>query len=292
MTGPVDSIPAQNILGEGVSWHDETQSLWWTDIHGRRLFRYDFATRKTETFATPERLTSFGFTHKPDTLIAALETGIAFYEPATQKTSWLHRPHLETRDIRFNDGRVDRQGRFWTGTMIEGPDAAPSSAALYSLDHTRSLRAHADGIAISNGICWSPDSTRMYFADSVKQTIWVYDFDTGTGVIANRRVFAQTPEGAYPDGANVDSEGYLWSAHWGAGKVVRYAPDGTIERTLTVPAEQPTCVAFGGPKLDLLFVTSAREGLSKDTLASQPGAGDVFIYKAPVPGIADGRYTS
>lgn len=292
MTVPIDIIRAQNVLGEGVSWHHETQSLWWTDIQARRLFCHDFAARSTETFATPERLTSFGFAREPGQFIAAFETGIALYEPRTQALTWLSRPHLETRDIRFNDGRVDRQGRFWTGTMIEGPAAAPSTAALYSIDHTQPLRTHADGIAISNGICWSPDGTRMYFADSPRQTIYVYDFDRAAGTIANRRVFARTPEGAYPDGANVDSQGFLWSAHWGAGKVVRYAPDGAIDRDIAVPAEQPTCVAFGGPDLDLLFVTSARDGLADAALATQPSAGDVFVYKAPVPGIPDGRYHS
>jgi L-arabinonolactonase len=292
MASPIDVIPVRNVLGECISWHHETQSLWWTDIQARRLFRHDPAMRTTQSFATPERLASFGFSRETDKFIAAFETGIALYDPHTQALSWLCRPHLETRDIRFNDGRVDRQGRFWTGTMIEGPEAAPSSAALYSIDHTRALRPQVDNIAISNGICWSPDGTRMYFADSPTRTIYAYDFDGETGTIANRRVFARTPEGAYPDGANVDSEGFLWSAHWGAGKVVRYAPDGTIDRALTVPAEQPTCVAFGGPKLDLIFVASARDGLAKDALARQPSAGDVFIYKAPVPGIADGRYHS
>jgi len=292
MTSPIDIIPAKNVLGEGVSWDHETQTLWWTDIQARRLFRHDFATRATESFATPERLTAFGFAREPGKFIAAFETGIALYEPRMQEVSWLCRPHLETPDIRFNDGRVDRQGRFWTGTMIEGPAAAPNSAALYSIDHTRSLRAHADGIAISNGICWSADGTRMYFADSPRRTIYVYDFDCEAGTIANRRVFARTPDGAYPDGANIDSQGFLWSAHWGAGKVVRYAPNGAVDREIAVPAEQPTCVAFGGPDLDLLFVSSARDGLADDALARQPSAGDVFVYKAPVPGIPDGRYPS
>jgi sugar lactone lactonase YvrE len=146
------------------------------------------------------------------------------------------------------------------------------------------------GIEISNGICWSPDGTRFYFADSPLRAIYCYDFHLATGAIANRREFVRTPEGAHPDGATVDSEGCLWSAHWGAGRIVRYKPDGAIDAVLEVPASQPTCVAFGGPELDLLFVTSARDGLTEADLARQPSAGDVFVYKMGCAGLAENRF--
>ena len=132
-------------------------------------------------------------------------------------------------------------------------------------------------------MCWSPDGPRFVFRRfaACARSI-VYDFDAAIGAIGNRREFVRTPQGAHPDGATVDAEGFLWSAHWGAGQVVRYAPDGRIDRTLNVPASQPTCVAFGGADLDLLFVTSAREDLSDKDLAGQPSAGDVFVYKMDV----------
>jgi L-arabinonolactonase len=286
---PVDIIRVGNTLGEGVSWHHETQTLWWTDIQERRLHRYDFERRTTATFSTPQRLTSFGFIAGSTKLIAAFESGIGLYEPGSTEISWLHRPDFQTPGLRFNDGRVDRQGRFWAGTMVEG-SASAAAGSLHSIDKMGRFGTHATNISISNGICWSPDGSRFYFADSPTRTIFAYDFDGIAGTISNRRVFAHTPEGAYPDGANIDAQGFLWSAHWGAGNVVRYGPDGIVDAIIEIPAKQPTCVAFGGPDFDLLFVTSARDGLKPDALATQPHAGDVFVYKVSVPGLPDGRF--
>jgi sugar lactone lactonase YvrE len=282
----IDTIPVGNTLGECVQWDAETQTLWWTDIQERKLFRHDFRSRNTETIATPERLCSFGFVRRSRRLIAAFESGLALYDPAGGPIKWLARPE-NGAGIRFNDGRVDREGRFWAGTMVEGPHG---SANLYCIDGHADLQTKETGIAISNGISWSPDGRRFYFADSPLRTIFVYDFDVFSGGISNRRIFAKTPEGAFPDGANVDGEGFLWSAHWGAGRVVRYAPDGTVDRMIEVPASQPTCVAFGGPALDLLFVTSARDGLNEAALLRHPSAGDVFVYRVGVRGLPDARF--
>jgi L-arabinonolactonase len=285
----LDVIPAANTLGEGVIWDLETESLWWTDIQAKRLFRYGYADREVETFSTPERLGSFGLIEGSAKLVCAFETGIGFHEPGSNQIEWVLRPDFKAPDVRFNDGRIDRQGRFWAGTMVEGRwDAA--EGALYSLARGGSTGTHATGISISNGICWSPDSTRFYFADSPLRSIFVYDFDAERGTIANRRVFARTPEGAYPDGATVDASGNLWSAHWGAGKVVCYSPDGEVRKVVETPATNPTCVAFGGPNLDLMFVTSGRDGLNGDELMRQPHNGDVFVYEAHIPGLADGRF--
>jgi sugar lactone lactonase YvrE len=283
-------VPAGNTLGESPVWDGETGTLWWTDIQERRLFRYDSATEGLVHFRTPERLCSFGLVAGSGVLICAFETGVGLYEPGSDSVTWLARPRFRQPGLRFNDGRVDRQGRFWCGTMVEGAEPVPAGS-LHSLARVQALATHETGISISNGICWSPDSTRFYFADSPRRTIFAYDFDTRSGTIANRRVFAQTPDGAYPDGANVDAEGCLWSAHWGAGRVVRYTPDGNIDSVIEVPAEQPTCVAFGGADLDLLFITTARDGLNDGALLRQPRAGDVFVYKLSVPGLPDGRFS-
>jgi sugar lactone lactonase YvrE len=146
------------------------------------------------------------------------------------------------------------------------------------------------GIAISNSICFSPDGKHLYFADTPHRTILRYDLDGVSGAISNRQVFAQTPHGAFPDGSNVDSHGHVWNAHWGAGRVVRYAPDGSEIGSINVPTSQPTCVAFGGKNLDLLFVSSARQNLSEAVLAREPQAGDLFVYKVGVQGLADSRF--
>ena len=242
-------------------------------------------THAPERFALPERLGSFGFVEGSDSIIAAFEFGFALYEPETGKLEWLSRPRHDGPAVRFNDGRVDRQGRFWAGSMVEG--AASRKASSIALTVPARPKIHATEVGISNSLCFSPDGRHLYFADTPLRTIFRFDLDATTGAISNRRIFAQTPEGAYPDGANVDCQGYVWSAHWGAGRVVRYAPDGTISTMVEAPAMQPTCVAFGGENLDLLFVTSAREGLDDDALRAQPHAGDVFVFKAGVSGLPD-----
>ena len=284
---PIGSINVQDDLGECVLWDDRTQSLWWTDIEKRLLHRLDWASRAMRDIPTPERLCAFGFTENGTNLIAAFESGFAFFDPDTGAVDWLVRPALPGQ--RLNDGRVDREGRFWAGSMAEEPEQK-GKAQLFCLDSDGSLTARERGLTISNGIGWSPDGTRFYLADSTARTIWRYDFDPGDGAISARRIFAQTQAGAMPDGAAIDAEGHLWSAQWGAGRVVRYSPHGIVDRVLDVPASQPTCVAFGGPERSLLFVTSARIGLSKSELGRQSGAGDVFVYNAGVTGLPEPRF--
>lgn len=284
----VDIIAVGNTLGEGVLWDADRARLWWTDIQERQLLRYDPATRALERFALPERLGSFGFVAGDGRIVAAFESGFALYHPDSGRIEWLARPAHDGPDIRFNDGRVDRQGRFWAGTMIE--KGGVPRGKLYCLQGGGEARAQATDIGISNSLCFSPDGRGVYFADTPTRTIFRFDLDPASGTLSNRRIFAQTPEGAFPDGANVDSEGFVWSAHWGAGRVVRYAPSGEVDATIETPASQPTCVAFGGEHLDLLFVTSAREGLDEAALQRQPHAGDVFVYKLAARGLLDPRY--
>jgi sugar lactone lactonase YvrE len=282
-------VPVQNVLGESPLWNVRDARLWWTDIQGRRLFRYDPAARTLDEIATPERLCSFAFVAGSGRLIAAFESGLAFYDPANGAVEWLYRLERGTAPIRFNDGRTDRQGRFWAGTMVEGEGREPLGR-LYCLDRNGQVRRQPDPVFISNALCTSPDGSLLYFADSPRRTIFVYNLDRISGVLSNRRRFVETPEGAFPDGANVDREGFVWNAHWGAGRIVRYAPDGCIDRTIEVPASQPSCIAFGGPEMNLLFVTSARDGLRDDVLLSQPGAGNLFVYTTDITGLPDADF--
>jgi sugar lactone lactonase YvrE len=286
---PVETLRVGNTLGEGIQWDVQSRTAWWTDIQEKKIQRYTPATGALDTFAMPERVGSFALIERSNDIIAAFESGFAIVNLAGGAVRWLGKPDAALPGVRFNDGRVDRQGRFWAGTMVE-TEPRDARGNLYCVSGDGDVQRREGGIIISNGLCWSPDSRRMYFADSPLRTIYVYNFSAADGAISNRRVFARTPEGAHPDGATVDAEGYLWSAHWGAGKVVRYSPEGLVDRILHVPASQPTCVAFGGTNLDLLFVTSARENLSEKRLANEPDAGHVFIYKMDVRGLPDRRY--
>ncbi len=286
---PMEIFKVGNILGEGILWDSRRAALWWTDIQGRKLHRYDWSSGKIQVLDAPERVGSFGLVADSEDLIAAFAGGIALYHPHRRSVTWLARPEAVTPGIRFNDGRVDRRGRFWCGTMVEGKHPA-LSGCLYSIGAARELRCHLEGVKISNSLCMSPDGTQLYFADSPTRTIGAYELLEPEGILGKHRIFAQTPHGAFPDGATIDADGCLWSAHWGAGVVVRYTPDGRIDRTLNVPTSQPSCVCFAGPDLDVLCITSARENLEPSRLEAEPNAGDVFLYRAGVQGLPESEY--
>ena len=286
---PVAILPVHNALGEGILWDSRRQVLWWTDIQGRRLYRHDLMRASTQILDTPERVGSFGLVAGSDRLITAFESGIALYDTRDGAVAWLGRHGSPDPAVRFNDGRVDRQGRFWSGTMVEG-DQSPTSGCLYSVDSAFGMRCQLTGVRISNGLCMSPDGRALYFADSPTRTIRVFELNEPEGTLGPSRVFAQTPAGADPDGATIDADGCLWSAHWGAGCVVRYTPQGRIDRTIRVPVSQPTCVCFAGPDLDVLCVTTARVGLSEAALLGEQSAGDVFLYRVGVQGLPEAEY--
>jgi L-arabinonolactonase len=283
----IDIISVGNTLGEGISWDPVGERVWWTDIQERKLFRYDPLARALESFELPERLGSFGFVEGSDKIVGAFESGFAFYRPETGQLDWVSRPAHDAANMRFNDGRVDRQGRFWAGSMVE-TEGEPTGK-LYCLEDGQPT-VRLTGIAISNSICFSADGRHLYFADTPHRTILRYDIDAADGAIGNRRIFVRTPQGAFPDGSNIDAEGHLWNAHWGAGRVVRYAPDGSISGQIDIPTAQPTCIAFGGRNLDRLFVSSARQHMNDEVLAGQPHAGDVFVYQLEVKGLTDARF--
>ncbi len=288
----IKSLPVGNILGEGVLWHPDQEALWWTDIHSCRLYRYHPDTDSLSEWSTPERLTAFGFvassqTLQPQTLIAAFDKGFALYTPETEACHWLAQPEADKPGNRFNDAKVDRQGRFWAGTMVEQGDplGAEEGGALYCCQADATVTSRLKGMGITNGLSWSPDSRTAYVSDSARGVYYAYDFEPHSGSFSNRRVFALTPDGVGADGSCIDAEGNVWNAQFGGGQVVCYAPDGEVLLELEVPASQPTCVAFGGPDLSWLFVTTAQENLSGAQLAKEPEAGNLLIYQTDVQGL-------
>lgn len=291
----LDIVDVGNTLGEGVVWDERAGAVWWTDIESCRLYRYILAHKTLGVFATPERLCAFGLMETEGMLVAAFASGFAFFEPETGRLDWIARPIEGVTGLRFNDGRVDPAGRFWCGTMAE--DNRPETIAkscLYCLGADLSVSTHLSGIHISNAICWSPDGTRMYFTDSMTQTIQAFDFDSEGGAMANAAAFATVSgeAGALvgPDGAVTDADGYLWNAQWGAARVTRYAPDGAEDFVVELPTSHITCPVFGGPDMNLLFVTSARQGLSDDRLAAEPQAGNLFIFETDAVGTPAARF--
>ena len=290
----LDVIEVHDILGECILWDAEAQCAWWTDIHGKRLHRYTPALQRLDTFALPSRLCSFGLVEDDARLICAFAGGFAWLAPQSGAIEWLQQPEAGFSGTRFNDGRVDRQGRFWAGTMVEAAPARDAGGretlgSLYMLAGEE-CRKVLEGISISNGLAWSPQSETMYFADSPTGEIRAYDFAADSGEPRRQGGFARTPEGSAPDGSTVDAEGCLWNAHWGGAQVVRYSPQGEILARLELPVSQPTCLCFGGPQLDWLFITTATENLDAAALAREPQAGNVFVYRTPYRGLPESRY--
>lgn len=289
----IKSLQVANILGEGVLWDDIAQIIWWTNIEGIRFFSYNFLTGELLSYPLPERLCSFAMIEDSSLFLGAFETGLAQFDPKKQSIDWIEKIYTKGCGTRLNDGRVGPKGQFWVGAMLEdgGSDVkARIPANLFCFSRKRQLSIKETDIQISNSLSWSLDGSTLYFADSPKNTIYSYDVDPKTDDLTNKRVFAQTAKGVHPDGSCIDAQGFLWNAQWGAGQVVRYAPDGRIDLTLDIPCFQPTCVSFAGEELDYLVVTSARLGITPENKLEHPESGNVFIYKTTFKGLKEKRF--
>lgn len=277
-------LPVQNQLGEGPRWHAPSQTLYWVNIRRGEYFRFIPAMGIVETFSVGQPLGALAF-RAAGGFVLAVRDGIAFWDKGT--LTMVASPESGKAGARFNDAVVDRQGRFWAGTIAESTGKMDTSSSLYRLDPDGSLRMMETGITVSNGIGWSPDNKTMYYADSSRRLIYAYDFDAATGAITNRRNWAQTPEPEVPDGLVVDTEGFVWCAKWGGWKVTRYDPEGKPVREIHLPVQYVTACTFGGPALDELYVTSASDPLSPSERAQQQLAGDIFRIHVGVKGFEE-----
>ena len=294
----LDIIETGAILGESPVWSPRDNALYWIDIKAPAIHRYDPATGADDRWPVDQEIGSIVL-RRGGGLAAALRGGFALIDADMTTLEWLVDPEADKPLNRFNDGKCDRQGRFWSGTMHD-PLGPPQTyferepvGVLYRLDADRGCHAMADGVLVSNGLAWSPDGRVMYFTDSPRRTIWAYDYDTVTGDLGERRVFAEIPEApgrGTGDGATVDAEGFYWSAEFRGGRLVRYAPDGAVDRMVDLPVSRPTACAFGGDGLATLFVTSAKIMLSEAELAAEPHAGALLILDVGVCGLPEAEF--
>lgn len=274
------------VLGEGPVWDARDCALYWLDIKGLKIFRRDSAGI-LQQWATPFRICSLA-PRAAGGFIAGTERGFALVDPAAGLYQPFLNPEPDRRGNRFNDGKLDREGRFWAGTMDDSEQAA--TGALYRLDFDRSSRRLDDDYRVTNGPAFSLSGRRMYHNDSGRRLTYLFDLDE-SGTPSNRRVFARYTEGqGHPDGLTVDAEDCLWIAFWGGWCVRRFSPAGECIATIEMPVQQPTSCAFGGPLLDQLFVTSASVGLSPAERAAQPFAGGLFMLDTHCAGVADTRF--
>lgn len=275
-------LDARAALGEGPLWHPGEQALYWLDIKAPALHRLDPASGRQRHWPLAGLAGSFAF-RKGGGLVLALRSGFALMELGTGRLMPLARPEGEPHGNRFNDGKCDRAGRFFAGTMDDAE--AECRGSLFRLDPDRSLHRIRGDVFISNGLGWSSDDRVMYFTDSPRRIIWAYDYDIATGRPANERVFARIPDDqGYPDGLCVDAMDHVWSAHWDGARITRWRPDGTVERVVHLPVPRPTSCCFGGPHLETLYVTSARTGLDEAALAASPLSGGIFALEPGVRG--------
>jgi len=271
------------VLGEGPVWVAREAALYWVDIKGWKIFRIDAAGKRRE-WTTPFRVGSIA-PRASGGFIAGTDEGIAAIDLDAGRFNVLHHPEAHLPDNRFNDGKVDRRGRFWAGTMDDTEQA--STGTLYRVEPDLTASPIDVGYKVTNGPAFSPAGDIMYHNDSALQVTYAFDLD-GDGKATNRRVFATYGEGdGYPDGMTVDAEGGLWIAFWDGWCVRRYSPAGECIGKLEVPVSKPTSCAFGGPDLDRLYISSASIGLDGQDIAAQPQAGGLFVASPGVSGVCE-----
>ena len=272
------------VLGEGPVWVERDASLYWVDIKGRRLFRLDDAG--LSEWITPVRVGSIA-PRAAGGFVTGTEDGFQLLEIDGERLrfSLLGNPETDLPDNRFNDGKVDRAGRFWAGTMDDREKT--SLGSLYRLDAQRCVVKLDEGYAVTNGPAFSPSGDVMYHTDSARRTIYRFAL-APDGSLGSRETFLHfTGAEGYPDGMTVDADGCLWVAFWDGWAVRRFSLAGELLATIEVPVQRPTSVAFGGPSLDRLYITSARIGLDEPALSMQPSAGGLLMLKPGVVGIAE-----
>ena len=285
------AVASAALLGESPFWHPRERALYYCDIPGRRLQRFDAARGvlvhwdfDTEPASAAPRLDG--------TLLLAMRDGLWRFDPAAGARTPLAKPPYDPAKERFNDGKCDPQGRFWVGTIYEPRDAAAATLHCYTKGE---LVRRAGDITVSNGLAWSPNGRTMYWSDTKAHTIHAFDFDPGSGELSRQRVFASFPVrqagqalddyGGRPDGAAVDAEGCYWVAMFEGQRVLRLSPAGELLREVVLPVRCATMPCFGGDDLKTLYITTARENRPAAELAEQPLAGCVLALDVDVPGL-------
>lgn len=291
-------------VGESPVWRASEHALYWVDIPAQTLVRYQLTQARRTEWLLPERVGCIAF-DRHGTVLAALQTGlfaVKLHEPAGPDAtpndtgalrgavtiSRLAQVTHEAERMRFNDGRCDRQGRFWAGTMVQDASAPHPAGKLYRYDTQAGLSAPiVEGLCTQNGLAWSPDGRTMYLSDShpSSRLVWAFDYDIDDGIPTNRRLFANLHDHAgRPDGAAIDADGCYWICANDAGLLLRFTPDGRLDRKLALPASKPSMCAFGGAGFDTLFVTT----ICPDTLGEHDGY--VFALHPGVRGLPEPEF--
>lgn len=283
-------VDCRTTLGEGPLWDVEQERIYWIDSFGNKIYRATAEGGEIETWDVPDKIGSIALRKDGRGAVIALRTGLHLLDFASGEIDPLVDPEADVETTRMNDGKVDRKGRFVVGSM-DMKEEAPNGA-LYRLDTDFSCHRLTDGIMVSNGPCWSPDGRTFYFTDTWSEDIWAYDYDLDLGTISNRRTLCSTKgQDGVPDGSTVDAEGFVWNAQVYGGQIVRYAPDGTVDRRIEMPVKKVTSVMFGGPNLDVLYVTSMAKPPLPHLPEDGPLGGSLFVIRnLGIRGIPEPRF--
>jgi sugar lactone lactonase YvrE len=290
MSDEVDlALDARAQLGEGPIWDPDAGEVVWVDIVEGIVHRTNPRTGTDTTLSVGRPIGSVAL-RRGGGLVLATDDGFRLLDPGATETRLYAPVEADRPSTRMNDGKVDPAGRFWAGTMAR--DEGPGQGTLYRLDADGTATAVVSPVSISNGLDWSDDGETMYYVDTLAQSVDTFRWDAATGALSDRRVhirFDRQADGG-PDGLTIDAEGFLWVAFWDGWCVRRYAPDGSFDREIRLPAARITSMTFGGPAYEDLYITSAWKDLSPAERAAQPHAGSLFHIRPGVAGRPLWRY--
>jgi len=276
-------------LGETPIWCPRSRRIWWIDIEQPQLHAYDERTGQHEVFDFRDRASFLGSLalHRQGGFLIALDTTLYRFDPADGTLDKIVEIEPASAGTRLNDGRCDHQGRFWVGTM----DAAIEKplGSLYCVEPDGTARRYFGDIIVSNSIATSPDDSTLYVSDTRRYKLWAFDLDARTAEISGQRVFVdyETLAPGRPDGACVDAEGYVWNAVYAGSRVVRYSPQGEVDRVIHLPTTNPTCVCFGGDDLGTLYISTATKAIAPEIFANEPWSGALLSIRPGVRGLPE-----
>ncbi|MBD0413860.1 SMP-30/gluconolactonase/LRE family protein [Oryzicola mucosus] len=278
-----------DMLGESPVWDADSQKLFWVDSFQKLIRSYEPSTGAFRDLPMPSMVGSVGLA-TGGKLVAGLADGIYLVDIESGAVEPIFKLDPPDPRVRFNDGKVDRQGRFVCGTMGVHAEAL---GELYRINSRGDAQLLANGIRIANSLCFSPGGDTMYFADSLDRRVRAYHYSEGDDPLDDPRIHVDTkPFDSGPDGATIDSEGFIWVALVQVGKIARFDHDGLIERTIEAPTDMPSCVAFGGPDMSTLFVTTIKDSGSGRAISRHPAGGHLFAIEGlGVKGIPEPRFS-
>jgi sugar lactone lactonase YvrE len=282
------ALDAGATIGESPTWASAENALYWIDVKKPALYRYDPVTGGQQSWPMSSDIGAFCLVSDPPGAVVALRQGMFRLDFASGSLAQLAPPPFDPTLFRFNEGACDAAGRFWVGVMFDPLDDSipPQASSLHSFTLREGLRTEPDAAELHNGMAWSPDGRRFYLSHSDRREVFAYAFNSATGRLGARDLFAQIPEAlGIPDGAAVDSHGGYWCALHGGSRLRRYTAMGAVDRDIALPVSQPTMCAFAGEALDVLYVTTASDKLSPEQRRGEPLAGALLRLRPGERGI-------